>query len=494
MRLKEVTILGALGLLLLGVVGCSNSHSPISSDPTEAPPVEAISLIPTGAVIDSARMMVFVNQTDPHQVSIHPVTSDWSQTSVTWNSFADAFDDGDTVGTFTFSRPGWYALNADEVVNDWMSGELDNFGLYVKYGGAEAAFTRMLAGGGISGLHLLVCYSDAGGSSCERIRPTDDATISQSEPNRVFGMYPDLKVGGVPGENSTLGALIKFDLPVVVQYSSIGGRVFEKTSDNGLSDIYPGVAGVTVNLYDCSDSLLATATTDGDGVYGFDSLKASDYRVGFDVPEGYTIDLPKNGMTDCLTLLPGEDVAGVDAALKEEEIYDGCTQGKGYWMRRCGCGPQSDGVTELLPIWLGTEGGKKSIAVTDAKTAHRLLAQKSRSRWFNGISKLYAHLLTAKLNIANKADPSAVAHVIEKADLFLAEHNTRSWRKLSWAEKRQVYEWKRTLNHFNEGKIGPGKCDTDDGTFSWRDWLRKWFENRGKNRGNNNGGGSNAGA
>ncbi len=60
----------------------------------------------------------------------------------------------------------------------------------------------------------------------------------------------------------------------------LGNLVWFDTDDNGLADAgEPGIAGVTVELYDAGGALVATTVTDADGKYEFPGLPAGDYRV-----------------------------------------------------------------------------------------------------------------------------------------------------------------------------------------------------------------------
>ncbi len=135
----------------------------------------------------------------------------------------------------------------------------------------------------------------------------------------------------------------------------------------------------------------------------------------------------------------------------------GCTRTIGYWKNHAGFGPQADVVTPLLPQWLGTSGGAKSVQVTTAALAVALLDKSGDAS--NGINKLYAQLLAAKLNIANGASGSAVLQTITQADLFLATHAAADWNSLSSAQRQQVLAWAATLDDYNNGKIGPAHCD-----------------------------------
>ncbi|MBI3537144.1 MAG: hypothetical protein HY070_06275, partial [Chloroflexi bacterium] len=134
----------------------------------------------------------------------------------------------------------------------------------------------------------------------------------------------------------------------------------------------------------------------------------------------------------------------------------GCALTIGYWKTHAGFGPQADMVTRLLPQWLGTAGGAKSVQVTTASQAVTLLSMSSDSS--NGINKLYAQLLGTKLNIANGADGSTVSKTISDADKFLATHNANDWSALSSRDKNTVLGWASTLDNYNNGLIGPGHC------------------------------------
>lgn len=136
---------------------------------------------------------------------------------------------------------------------------------------------------------------------------------------------------------------------------------------------------------------------------------------------------------------------------------DACTRTIGYWKTHAGFGPQADVVTPLLPLWLGTSGGVKSVHVTTAALAVSLLDKSGDAS--NGINKLYAQLLAAKLNIANGASGSAVLQTITRADLFLATHSAADWTSLSSAQRQQVLAWAATLDDYNNGRLGPAHCD-----------------------------------
>lgn len=145
----------------------------------------------------------------------------------------------------------------------------------------------------------------------------------------------------------------------------------------------------------------------------------------------------------------------------------GCTHTIGFWRNHAGLGPQPDLVTKLLPIILGTVGGSKSVLVTSAQRAVELLifggaydplGNSSIPDAANGINRLYAQLLAAKLNIKDGAIGFSIASTITAADTFLATNNSSNWASLSRPQRQIVLGWATTLDSYNNGIIGPGHC------------------------------------
>ncbi|MBT8196595.1 MAG: hypothetical protein HKO56_06970 [Bacteroidia bacterium] len=147
-----------------------------------------------------------------------------------------------------------------------------------------------------------------------------------------------------------------------------------------------------------------------------------------------------------------------DLCIEKASPPTGCTHTIGYWKNHAGFGPQADVVTPLLPIWLGTNGGAKSLAVTDRFIARDVLKMKTYGNNKNGITKLYAQLLATKLSIADGADGAPVAGYIADADAFLANNDWNDWNSLSKAMKKQVLKWKRKFDKYNNGLMGVPHC------------------------------------
>ncbi|MFN8525576.1 MAG: hypothetical protein U0821_20965 [Chloroflexota bacterium] len=135
----------------------------------------------------------------------------------------------------------------------------------------------------------------------------------------------------------------------------------------------------------------------------------------------------------------------------------GCTLTIGYWKTHAGLGRQADVVTGRLPVQLGTVGGLKSFQVTTAAQAvsilefHKFATPDGAS---NGLNKLSAQLLAAKLNLYGKnANLSSVGSTIIAADAMLAQYDT--WTALTNQQKSQINQLASTLDNFNNG-LFPG--------------------------------------
>jgi protocatechuate 3,4-dioxygenase beta subunit len=71
--------------------------------------------------------------------------------------------------------------------------------------------------------------------------------------------------------------------------ASIGNYVWNDLNGNGTQDAAePGMAGVTVTLYNASGNPIATTITDATGAYQFSNLVPGNYSVGFTPPVDYT--------------------------------------------------------------------------------------------------------------------------------------------------------------------------------------------------------------
>lgn len=136
----------------------------------------------------------------------------------------------------------------------------------------------------------------------------------------------------------------------------------------------------------------------------------------------------------------------------------GCTLTIGYWKTHAGFnGNNADRVSQYLTLFLGTPYAGKSVAVTTPSQAVTILSKNGEAS--NGINKLRAQLLAAKLNIANGASGSDVSDEIAQADAILELTSDEDWNALSKAAKKTIVSLASVFDEYNNGLIGPGHCD-----------------------------------
>jgi hypothetical protein len=119
----------------------------------------------------------------------------------------------------------------------------------------------------------------------------------------------------------------------------------------------------------------------------------------------------------------------------------GCVFGFGYWKNH----PQAWPVTELQ---LGN--------VT--YTQEQLLAIMHEPVRGNGLISLAHHLITAKLNVANGADPSCIQQTIADADALIGDLVVPPIGD-GYLAPRDVGALKDTLEDYNEGNLCAPSCD-----------------------------------
>jgi hypothetical protein len=475
--MKRSAYLLAVLVTVVFFAGCQNRL-----DITDPSGQRSTLLNPIGTAdvtVDSAFLYIYVVQPSQMPVNVHRATATWVENGVNWNNFAGAYAP-EVIGSFMADGFGWRSVDVTDIVQDWFDGSLPNYGFFLEQGDSSVT-TYFSSDDGNVMWHpkLLICVSDNGQQDCFTLqRGTEgnvfDAFVWESYPNDNFGMAMNLYTGiGFSGQKQSL---IMFELPAVQELGAIGDFVWYDTDTNGRQDAgEPGISGVTVHLYDCTDVPLAETQTDANGYYLFDELSAGQFYVHFVLPNGYQFtgqDLggddaldsdadPANGRTVCTTLDSAEIDLTWDAGMFRVE-EEGCTRTKGFWKNHAGFGPQDDVLTPLLPIWLGDPLGEQSMLVDSAQVAYDILSQDVYGEPSNGITKLYAQLLAAKLNIASGASDDDVADAIDAADEFLTSNSWEDWDALGQEQREMVLGWKDSLDSYNNGIIGPGHCDDED--------------------------------
>lgn len=475
---RNAVILALLAMLGLLAVGCQRDIAPTSSGLASVnnEPMTRDQSDPLAAAVtvQSATLTLYVTSTGGETVEVHRATAPWLENTVTWNSFAGAYDPT-IVTTFVGAPPGFVTVDITSLVQGWMDGTYPNYGLYLKQAGTNTFYRSSEDATQATRPKIEICIVGGGCTVTQRglSGTIADAYISLLEPDRNEGAGIFLSTG-YPSPEREKGSLIHFVLPdTPPELAELGDRVWYDNNMDGIQNAGEnGVGEVTVRLLNCQGVVLATTQTNASGFYLFTDLPPGNYNVEFVLPEGYVftnqdqgsddaVDSDANvvtGRTICTNLVEGESDLTWDAGIYRRP-QTGCTRTIGYWKTHAGFGPQRDRVTRLLPIWLGTAGGAKSVQVTTALQAVQIFECSTTGGESNGIAKLMRQLLGAKLNIASGASNGDVASVIAAADAFLATHNWMDWDGLSDSEKEMVLDWHSALDDYNNGYTGPGHCN-----------------------------------
>jgi hypothetical protein len=141
---------GAVSSLATGQNATSYKEALVSFD---------LGVIPFGATVTSATLGVYQTYTSaPSTVSVHQITAPWSESTVTWNSFAGAYS-STVLGSFNVFNFGIRTVDVTSMVSSWVAGSSDNNGFLLKEGTTSAHTYRSSETGTVSDRpYLYVCY------------------------------------------------------------------------------------------------------------------------------------------------------------------------------------------------------------------------------------------------------------------------------------------------------------------------------------------------
>lgn len=171
--------------------------------------------------------------------------------------------------------------------------------------------------------------------------------------------------------------------------NGVGGGTANDGLQNGTE---PGVAGVTVTLYNSTGVVIGTTVTDAYGNYLFTGLAPGDYSVGFTLPTNYTFTSqtntaddgnttgsgatalsingsdvnPLTGKTYTITLSAGENNLNIDAGLVYQTASPTNSIGDKVWFDTNGDGVQDSGEPGIagITVVLYAADGTTVVAIT----------------------------------------------------------------------------------------------------------------------------------
>ena len=427
---------------------------------------------PAAGALELAVLRLHARQASNQWVYLHRITAPWSEQSVTWNSFAAAYDPL-PIDSLRVDAAGWCELALTEQVLAWGTGLQSDHGLLLRQ--ATLATPRSVFDSredALSPPQLVLWMQGPGGLVVDSLSAAADAFIWRAQSNANYGDRNPLYAGWAqPQAGIEMQALLRFDVPVFPTTALVGDRVWLDADVDGIQDPEEtGLAGVTVELQDALRRLLLSTVSDSSGAFVFPEVEPGDYMLRVQLPAGYAATLsqqgtdsaldsdldPDTGFTPAFSLVAGQIDRDRDLGLRYAPVTHWDPRGLAFWIRHAGLGhgQAPDLVTPLLPLWLGTPAGEKSLAVVDAATAVAVLRQRLWDRCEAGpnpITALRAQLLAAKLNLAQGAE-NDIAAALGAGDGFLAGHEPADWSSLSRVQKRQVLQWTQQLRRFNQGR------------------------------------------
>jgi hypothetical protein len=226
--------------------------------------------------------------------------------------------------------------------------------------------------------------------------PTSFSLTSKSASNDATGSDADLTNG-----NTTTVALNagnrndrSLDAGLISTRAALGNKVWEDLNGDGIQDAgEPGIAGVTVTLWDDLTNQVASMITDENGYYYFPNLRDGNWQVGISTtPEGLSVtqkditsgpdgngtntwtgggdsDINPTGIfankTDVFTLVTSEVNLTVDAGLRRTPV---ATVGNRVWDDLDGDGLQDagePGIAGVVAVLYNSSNQPIGSAVTD---------------------------------------------------------------------------------------------------------------------------------
>jgi hypothetical protein len=125
---KKFVVFVFIALFSLVYFGCENSNMP-TQEPLGSSELN-LNLIPAGADLESATLILYAGIAPGETVFIHRITADWMENTVTWNSFGGSYD----PAPFTSFIPTAASNSVDltGLVEQWLDGTYPNYGILLR--------------------------------------------------------------------------------------------------------------------------------------------------------------------------------------------------------------------------------------------------------------------------------------------------------------------------------------------------------------------------
>ncbi|MGH9443399.1 MAG: MSCRAMM family protein [Thermoanaerobaculia bacterium] len=167
----------------------------------------------------------------------------------------------------------------------------------------------------VTGAHVTTTTDAGGNFSFQNVTP-GGYTLSEVVPagyQQTAPPPPGTMTVTVTAGNTVSNVLFGNQLlPVTVPKGSITGFVYYDFNKNTVQDPTElGLPDVTMNLFDLSNHLVATTTTDANGLFTFSNVPAGDYTVSPVPPENFFQTVPPNKAPINVHIDAGQQVTGL---------------------------------------------------------------------------------------------------------------------------------------------------------------------------------------
>lgn len=234
--------------LYTGKYGSGNSKALIKFD---------LSTIPSGAQIESVQFYVYRKTywgtTSERDAQIYRVTSDWTESTVTWNSFNGQYDSQTSYANLSTYGGGYTNVDIKTLVEKWIDGTYTNYGLLIDLlGDSLQDFKSSEYSSGSYAPYLNITYSTPDITDLE-------VDISVDNVNPTIGSQVTFTVAVENVSNSDAsGVTLDFSLPSGFAYSSDNANeAYNSTS--GIWSVGDLVSGGSDDI-----EIVATVLSSGD--------------------------------------------------------------------------------------------------------------------------------------------------------------------------------------------------------------------------------------
>jgi hypothetical protein len=276
--------------------------------------------------------------------------------------------------------------------------------------------------------------------------PAGTYTVTVVASTLPGGAVPTYDLDGTATANTAVVTLVTGQNRTDVDFgyrgtASLGDRVWLDYDADGVQDAgEAGLNGVTVQLLDTNNNVIASATTAGDGNYSFPNLLAGTYKVRVvtsTLPSGaiQTHDLDGTGTAHLATATVAAGQARTDADFGYQTAAPG-TGTIGYWKNH----PQA------WPVSTITIGG----VVYTRDQAIVLIGTPSRG---DKSIDLFKQLAASKLSVLVGNNPSCIYQTIASADAWMAAHPPGSNVSSGSSAWTQASPWHTQLDNYNNGNL-----------------------------------------